>query len=310
MKGTTVLKKLIHVTAVVTMTSLLMGCGAASSPNGPDEPDTREVRHAMGVAQVPTRPQRVVVLDTGELDDTLALGIKPVGAVKIDVATDFLSYLDDQTGGIEPVGTISEPNLEKIAALDPDLILSSTVRHEEIFDQLNAIAPTVLAPDLGDTWKDNFRLYADALNRRDAAEQMLKDFEAKAAELGDTIGQGKTLSIVRFLPAQTRLYSDRSFTGVILSDMGLEVPPAAAGAETFLELSAEQLTQADADYLYVSTYGPQEDTTRQAVTGGPLWKNLPAVKSGDVRELNDDLLSGIGIQAAQRILEQFATDLG
>jgi iron complex transport system substrate-binding protein len=272
--------------------------------------ETRAVEHAMGTAQVPTDPQRVVVLDTGELDDALALGVKPVGAVRIDVSTDFLSYLGDQTDGIEMVGSISEPNLEKIAALNPDLILSSTVRHEAIYEQLNAIAPTVLAPDLGDTWKENFRLYAEALGKAEEAEQMLADFEERAAALGEDLGTGKTLSIVRFLPGQIRLYSDKSFTGTILTDMGLEVPPAAAGADTFAELSPEQVTKAEADYLYVSTYGPVEDTDQDAVVGGPLWQTLDAVQADEVHELNDDLLSGIGIQAAEQILSQFEEDLG
>ena len=303
-------KHLTQLGVVIAATTLLAACGNTSAGNEAEKPATRKVEHAMGVAEVPADPERVVVLDTGELDDTLALGVKPVGAVKIDVSTDFLSYLGDQTEGIEPVGTISEPNLEKIAALEPDLILSSTVRHEAIYGQLNAIAPTVLAPDLGDTWKDNFRLYAEALNKSDEAEQMFEDFETQAAELGEKIGEGKSLSVVRFLPGQIRLYSDKSFSGVVLTDIGLTVPEPAVGEETFLELSPEQVTKAEADYVYVSTYGPVDDTDQAKVTGGPLWKTIPTVKSGSVFHLNDDLISGIGIQAAQEILDQFEKELG
>lgn len=303
------LKKVTRAGALVAATALLAACGNSSADPVAEGTDTRTVEHAMGTAEVPADPQRVVVLDTGELDDALALGVKPVGAVRIDVSTDFLSYLGDQTEGIEMVGSISEPNLEKIAALDPDLILSSTVRHEAIYEQLNAIAPTVLAPDLGDTWKDNFRLYAEALGKSEEAEQMLADFEERAAALGEELGAGKTLSIVRFLPGQIRLYSDKSFTGTILTDMGLTVPPAAVGADTFAELSPEQVTKAEADYLYVSTYGPEGDTDKAEVVGGPLWQTLTAVEKGEVHELNDDLLSGIGIQAAQQILTQFENEL-
>lgn len=298
-----------HLVAVFAATTMFAACGGTSSGESAPAAETRRVKHAMGVAEVPADPQRVVVLDTGELDDALALGVKPVGAVRIDVATGFLSYLESQTEGTEEVGTISEPNLEKIAALDPDLVLSSTVRHEAIYEQLNEIAPTVLAPDLGDTWKENFLLYADALNKSDEAEQMLSEFEDQAAQLGERIGTGKTLSIVRFLPGQIRLYSDRSFSGVILDDMGLTVPEPAVGEDTYLELSPEEVTTADADYLYVSTYGPQEDTDRAKVTAGPLWQKIPVVKAGEAHELNDDLLSGIGIQAAQQILDQFEREL-
>jgi iron complex transport system substrate-binding protein len=304
-------KRIIRAGALLAGTALLAACGtSAGEPAAEERSETRTVEHAMGTTQVPANPQRVVVLDTGELDDALALGVKPVGAVRIDVSTDFLSHLGDQTEGIEMVGSISEPNLEKIAALRPDLILSSTVRHETLYEQLNAIAPTVLAPDLGDTWKDNFRLYAEALGKSAEAEQMLTRFEERAAALGEELGTGKTLSIVRFLPGQIRLYSDKSFTGVILTDIGLTVPPAAVGADTFAELSPEQVTLAEADYLYVSTYGPAEDTNQAKVVGGPLWKTLDAVRADQVHRLNDDLLSGIGIQAAEQILSQFENELG
>jgi iron complex transport system substrate-binding protein len=299
-------------TTALAAAAILAACGGSEPDQGQTaaESDTRSVEHAMGTAEVPAKPERVVVLDTGELDDTLALGVKPVGAVRIDVSTDFLSYLEGQTDGIEMVGTISEPNLEKIAALEPDLILSSTVRHEAIFEQLQAIAPTVLAPDLGDTWKENFLLYAEALGKTGEAEEMIADFESRAAALGAEIGTGKTLSIVRFLPGQIRLYADQSFTGVILGDMGLEVPAPAVGQDTFLELSPEQITEAEADYVYVSTYGPEDDTDQAATVGGPLWQTLSAVQAGGVHELDDDLLSGIGIQAAEQILDQFEDELG
>jgi iron complex transport system substrate-binding protein len=301
------LKKLTLTGVLCVAASLLAAC---SGGDADESVPTREVKHAMGVAEVPVDPQRVVVLDTGELDDTLALGVKPVGAVRIDVSTDFLSYLGDQTEGVEMVGTITDPNLEKIAALEPDLILSSTVRHEALYEQLNQIAPTVLAPDLGDTWKANFRLYADALNKSEEAERMIADYEERAVALGEKLGPGKTLALVRFVPGEIRLYSDRSFTGVILDDMGVTVPEAAVGEDTFLALSPEQVTKAEADYMYVSTYGPVEDTDQESVTAGPLWKTIPAVRAGEVHELNDDLVSGIGIQAANQILDQFEQDLG
>lgn len=306
------MKVLKRAGAAMAVGMLLSGCsgGSTADSDARAEEQTRQVQHAMGVAEVPEDPQRVVVLDTGELDDALALGVKPVGAVRVDVSKDYLSYLEGQTEGIEMVGSISEPNLEKIAALQPDLILSSTVRSEAIYGQLEKIAPTVLAPDLGDTWKENFRLYAEALNKEEEAEELISDFEADAAAVGEKIGEGKTLGIVRFIPGEIRVYSDKSFHGTIIEDMGLQVPAPAVGEDTFLSVSPEQVTRAEADFLYTSTYGDPTETDQAKVLGGPLWKTLPAVESGDVHEINDDLMSGIGIQAARQSLEVFEKDLG
>src|SRR5687768_15188777 len=118
---------------------------------------SRSVEHAMGETQIKGMPERVVVLDTGELDSAMTLGVTPVGAVEAIPGEGFPSYLEE-TGGIENVGTIEEPNLEKIATLEPDLILSSKLRHEQIYDQLSKIAPTVFTETTGVTWKENFEV--------------------------------------------------------------------------------------------------------------------------------------------------------
>lgn len=295
--------------ALLAMSACAGGEEQATGGAAASKPETRVVEHAMGKTEVPADPERVVVLDTGELDDALALGVKPVGAVRADVSRDFLSYLDDeQTAGIEMVGTITEPNLEKIAGLRPDLILSSTVRHEAIYPRLSDIAPTVLAPDVGDTWKQNFLLYADALGRKAKAEQMIADFEARAEDLGAKLDSAEpiTVGVVRFVPGQIRLYGETSFIGTIFSDVGVQVPADARGkdVDTYVELSSELIDKANADQLIVSTYGPAGDTDQDAILGGPLWKRLDAVEEGRVEHVDDDVwMTGIGIQAANHTLD-------
>jgi iron complex transport system substrate-binding protein len=114
---------------------------------------THVVKHAMGETTVPNNPQRVVVLDSGELDTAITLGIKPVGAASAGGDT-FVSYLKDKTEGITNIGMVSQPNLEKIASLKPDLILGNKFRHEAFYKQLSQIAPTVFADNVGPTWKE------------------------------------------------------------------------------------------------------------------------------------------------------------
>lgn len=70
------------------------------------------------------------------------------------------------------MGTIEQPNLEKIAALEPDLILSSKLCHEQIYEQLNEIAPTVFSETTGVTWKENFEVHAEALGRTEEADRV------------------------------------------------------------------------------------------------------------------------------------------
>jgi len=307
--------------AVAVAASLaLTACGGASDAATPrseaaaaDADFPRTVQHAMSETEIPARPERVVVLDTGELDSVLSLGVVPVGAVTTDVASGFLSYLAEGAADVEQVGTIGEPNLEAIAALQPDLILSNQVRHAEIYDELSQIAPTVFAEKVGAAWKDNFVLAADALGLEDEGADALTEYEAAAAELGEAIGDpaGTTVSALRFVQGTIRVYTPASFIGTVLSDIGLdqlELP--VQDVPTFAELSAEELTLADADVVLYSSYGPSEESGETAALAGPLWPRLGAVQAGDAHAVEDDVFfTGIGLTAAKLMIDDLTEQL-
>jgi len=268
----------------------------------------RTVEHAMGRTEIAERPERVVVLDTGELDSALALGITPVGAVRAPVEDGFLEYLSEETEDTELVGTIDEVNLEAVAALRPDLILSSKLRHEQIYDELAAIAPTVFTEEVGVVWRENLAVHAEALGLEQEADDLLAAYDERAADIADRLveerGELPTVSVVRFLPDETRLYQKASFIGTVLEDLGLPRPPSQDVDDFALTISAEQLAQADADVIFTTHYGPAEDTTEGALTSNPLWSSLGAVQAGDVHAVADDhWMLGIGIGAAQLVLD-------
>ncbi len=292
----------------------LTACGGADAASSDvpasstaDAAFPRTVEHAMGTTEIEEQPERVVVLDTGELDSALSLGVTPVGAVTTAVDSEFLSYLAEDAEGIEVVGTIPEPNLEEIAALEPDLILSNSVRHEDLYDQLSQIAPTVFAADLGDTWKENFLLAAEALGKEDEAATALEEYEQEAAELGEAIGDPAETSIsaLRFVEGAIRVYRPQSFIGTVLADIGLDQVELPTGENaTFAELSAEEITKADADIVLFSSYGPAADSGEAAVVAGPLWPRLSAVADDRAFAVEDDVFyTGIGLMAANLQLE-------
>lgn len=286
---------------------------AAGDPAGADAPAPdgafpRTVEHAMGSTEIPERPERVVVLDTGELDSAVALGVTPVGAVRAPVEDGFLEYLSEQTGKTELVGAIDAVNLEAVAALRPDLILSSALRHEDLYDELSAIAPTVFTEEVGVVWKENLAVHAEALGREDEAAALLAAYDERtddlASRLQDARDELPTVSVVRFLPGSTRLYQKASFIGTVLQDVGLPRPPAQDVDDFALEISGEQLAEADADVIFTTHYGPADDTTQGELTANPIWGTLGAVRAGDVHAVSDDhWMLGIGIGAANRVLD-------
>ena len=123
----------------------------------------RTLRHAMGSTVIEHQPERVVVLDVGELDNVVSLGLKPVGLATSEGSPELPSYLKAEAGRPADVGTINSLNLEAIAELKPDLILGSQLRADALYEQLSQIAPTVVSIRPGFPWKENFLLVGDAL---------------------------------------------------------------------------------------------------------------------------------------------------
>jgi len=280
--------------------------GASADPAAPK---TRTVEHVRGTTEVPAEPERVVVLDTGELDSAVALGVTPVGAVRAPVDSGLLSYLEPQLDDVELVGEIGEPDLEKIAALEPDLILGSELRVADFYDELSEIAPTVFTETVGVAWKENLELHARALGREDEAERLLQSYTERAAALGEQVDDGTTVSVVRFVPGEIRLYAKENFLGTVLADAGIARPAPQDVEEFSVNVSREQVDKAAGDVVLVGTYGDPAETDGPAVLGGPLWAR--ATSGSEVVEVDDDVFFlGIGIGAAERVLDELEQILG
>ena len=303
----------------------LSACGFSgsdsSSASGGDAASarTRTVKTVMGDVEVPVDPQRVVVLDTGELDSALSLGVRPVGATHSATEKGFPTYLPaEKTKGIEVVGEIANPNLETVASLKPDLILTSKVRDGDRYDQLSAIAPTVMTESTGSAWKQNFQLHAQALGKQAEAKKVLTAYDTHVAEVTEALG-GKAkaaateVNFVRFVEgADIRIYGKQNYIGSILADLGLGRPAITDKAKDGFsyDVSPEKIDLADADVIFTSTYGsPEKAGTTKTLNSG-LWKGLKASKAGKVFQVDDRLwIAGIGYTAADKILDELQADM-
>ncbi|MFE7627589.1 ABC transporter substrate-binding protein [Streptomyces sp. NPDC057509] len=272
----------------------------------------RTVKHAMGSTEIKARPERVVVLDVGELDNVVSLGVKPVGLAPTEGSPELPSYLKKDAGSPKNIGTINSLNLEAIAALKPDLILGSQLRAANSYDELSKIAPTVFSIRPGFTWKENYLLNAAALDKTAQAEANLASYKKKAEALGDRLGADKpTVSMVRYLPdGVIRLYANASFIGTILKDVGIPRPKNQDIADLAAEVSAENIDQADADYIFTGVYGEAKATDKSKAQANPLWKNLKAVKDGHAYDVPDETwYLGLGVTAADEVLNDLQTRL-
>jgi iron complex transport system substrate-binding protein len=316
-------RKVKVLSALIASAALVLtACGGSSSPSESTASSTPAdsgefpvtVKHAMGSTTVQKEPQRIVALDSSYADATLLLEEELVGITTYRAySTNLPGYLGDArqeyADEVESVGELEAPSLEKIAALKPDLIVSAKIRHEALYDQLSDIAPTIMSETTGATFKENIRLLAKALGKEDLAEEEIGAFEQAAKRVGEAVNEkagNPTISVTRFLDGPTRLYLNDTFSGIVLADAGLARPKPQDTTGFALEISEENIKQAEADKIFVTTYEDEEGLavqTKQAFENNPLWKPLDP----KVTEVPDSTwMTAVSIQGGYHMLADIA----
>ncbi|MCI9888553.1 iron-siderophore ABC transporter substrate-binding protein [Micrococcales bacterium 31B] len=271
----------------------------------------RDVVHFAGTTTVPSAPQRVVVINTGQADGLLLLGLAPVGSTSAEGAQIVPQYLLDAYAAEHPglaatpdVGLRSEPKLEAIAALKPDLIMMNTSGDgaTDLYDTFSRIAPTIAAQGTGLYWKQDFQLMADALGKLEQAQAWLTEYHADAAGLGTSLTTPASVSFVRKNADRLRVFGVPSFAGSVAEDAGLQRPASQQFDKTSQDISPESLDLADADYIF---YGVQGEPSE--ITGMPLWGSLQGTK---VQVDDDAFYLNTGPTAARVVLAQLRETLG
>ncbi|WP_243740496.1 iron-siderophore ABC transporter substrate-binding protein [Streptomyces sp. 8K308] len=309
----------------LAMAGALTACGGSEDDGAADDPAAsagasdaaypRTITHDKGETVLEARPERIVALDNSLVEAVVTLDGNLVGGISSyrDLGG-FPEYLGDAVAETEEVGPLESPNLELIASLQPDLIISATVRHDDLYDQLSAIAPTVFVATTGPSWKENIELVAEALNEEDSAAEQIAAYESRAAAIGAAVNEelgDPTVSIVRFLDGPTRIYLPKTFSGIILSDMGLARPENQRDPEEFnIEISEEQIEQANADVLFYTSYSGGEER-RERFLANPLWERLTAVQNGHAYEVRDEIwMTSVSLQGANQVLDDMAEIFG
>lgn len=295
---------------LLAVISLALGWSLATPANA------RDINHAMGTTNVPDNPQRVVVLTNEGTEAVLAIGVKPAGAVRSWLGSPWYAHIAGKMEGVEVVGEESAINLELIAALQPDLILGNKTRQEKIYDQLSAIAPTVMAERLRGDWKKNLVLYADALGKKAEGEAALKRFDDRATALSAELGAKKAekVSLIRFMPNLTRIYFKDTFGGMIFDQIGIQ-RPAVQDKQGFADdVTKERIPEFDGDRLFYFVYETGDGAARKQADdwmAEPLWQNLPVVKAGKVYPVDDAIWNTAGgVIAANLLLDDIARAYG
>jgi iron complex transport system substrate-binding protein len=297
----------------VLLVALLQSCiglgnqQPESLQSAPEAPGCRMVHHALGETCVPLEPQRVITLSVPSLGDALALGIQPIATIVY--FDDPPPYLAGSLDSIQILGKEEQPNLEKILALKPDLIIGIKHSTERINNQLTQIAPTVVDNwDGYPSWREHFDFVANVLGKSKLAEQIWSRYYQRIQSLKSALEnspQTVEVSFVHMCCGTIDIDGKNSFNGSILADVGLRRPPAQAIpiAGGIKSISEERLMDIDGDILFVATDGEEAAQKITNLKQNPLWQKLRAVQNDRVYPVNYPTWRGGNPLAADAVID-------
>jgi len=280
------------------------GTEGAATPAGQDpteeetSPATRTFVDGAGrTVEIPADPQRIVALnDSNGGAQILALGGSLVGMTTRNGSLELADRYD--LTGVQEVGDYNAPNLEKIAALQPDLIVSYTFGGDiylepGVMDQLESIAPLVFM-ETGASVAAVMAGFAELIGAESELEALRSAYEARLAEvralLPEDLGE-VTISVIQMQDNnQINSFGRGWFSfGEVFADLGFTAyPPNQAGGPAVESCcldsqSLETLPEFDGDVIFYYATGPDNDYSDR-----PLFQQLKAVQAGQAFEWTDD----------------------
>ncbi|NRA55489.1 MAG: ABC transporter substrate-binding protein [Gammaproteobacteria bacterium] len=264
------------------------------------------VEHEVGTLTLPAAPQRIVVLEYSFIDALATMGVSPVGVADDLNPQRIIPAVRTLLAPWTSVGMRSQPSLEIIAQLKPDLIIADLHRHRVSYDDLSKIAPTMLLKSRGESYQDaldSALLIGKALDKEQLMQARIAQHKALMATYQ---GKFNDVGTVQFANVNDRgmwMHGPLSFTGSLFESLGLESGIADLKKSYLMQVNFEVLLQVNPDWLFYGKKQPGSvlDTWQQS----PLFRLLKIDKTGQFKQVSSALWSlNRGMLAAEGIAKE------
>ncbi len=311
------MKRFLTIILMSVFVLALAACGdndeGQATETETDDPEGTEevvVEHELGETTVEKNPENVVVFDFGSLDTLDKLDID-VAAVPKQNIPEYLEKYD--TDDYENVGSLKEPDFEKLSEVDPDLIIISG-RQADLYDQLSELAPTVYlgidTTDYMNSFEKNVGVVGEIFDKEDEAQTELDAIEdqidatTKKAEEADKSGL-----IILANDDKISAFGPSSRFGLIHDVFGVKpIDEDIEGSTHGMNVTFEYVSEKDPDILYVVDRGAAigEESSAKVVVENALMEKTKAYKEDNIVYLDPEYwyLSGGGLESVAKMVEE------
>jgi len=264
------------------------------------------VKDAKGEFTLDKTPSRVVALEYSFVDALAQVGVSPVGVADDNKVDRILPQVREKIAAWQSVGTRSQPSLEVIASLKPDLIIADPSRHTAVFEELKKIAPTVMFDSRHESYQENLETaqkIGDLVGKSSEMKAKINEHNDYIANIAKNLGvQGKKASFGTSREDKFNIQNDNGYVGSFLTTLGF-APTKLNSDQSFVEINLEQLVMEKPEYLFIAHY--RDESIARKWEAEPLWKAIPAVKANHVYSVDSDMWArGRGLEASKIMAKQ------
>ncbi|MDQ0223084.1 siderophore ABC transporter substrate-binding protein [Streptococcus moroccensis] len=307
------LKKLSVLLVAMLTSFMLIACSNTSNTTSETTKTSETAAEVtIGDVTVPVNPQKIVTFDLGAADTIRAIGFEEaIVGLPTQGLPAYLSDLSDLTS----VGNMKEPDLEAIAALEPDLIIASG-RTADYVAQFSEIAPTIMFEvDNTDYWtsvKGNITALASIFGE-DAvaeAEKQLANLDSQIADIASAneASDKKALAMV-LNEGNMAVSGPNSRFAFLYSTLGFH--PTEAEIEESRhgqEISFEGISEINPDLIFVLNRTLAiggDNSSNESLLQNELVQATKAAQNDGIVNLTSDLwyLSGGGLESTQLMID-------
>jgi iron complex transport system substrate-binding protein len=239
---------------------------------------------------LPESAERIVALSPSVVELMFAVGATPVGRPS---SADF----PPEAAEVASFGESRTPNVEELAAMEPDLIIADALLHQTIANDLSSQLGVPIFAVRVASFEDvtaGLRKVGALTGNAEAGETAAADLEARLAEIqADLPTEGPTvLVLVAAGPNQFIAARGNTYLGDVLAQLGAKNlvtdEPENFGYPGFSDYSLERIIERDPDIIITASIGgpPGTPKTSDILKGVPAFSSLRAVQQNRVFEVD------------------------
>lgn len=309
------MKRLVYGIILSTFIVVLAACGQNNEDANNDAAETITIEHDLGETEVSKNPESIVVFDFGILDTLDILDIDVDGVPRGNIPTYLEEYTSEQ---YEDVGSLKEPDFDKIAEIDPDVIIISG-RQSTLYDELSNIAPTIHldidTTNYMESFESNLSVIAELFDVEEEIDQKLEDIHESIDELqtiADDYGQESLIILAN--DDKISAYGPHSRFGLIHDVFGVPAVDKDIEASTHGQnVSFEYVLETDPDLLYVIDRSAvvEGESAAEQIVENKLVQKTSAYENDNIIYLDPNYwyLSGGGLVSIQAMIDEIQESL-